>query len=56
MGVTRLVLATNDLSSDLPRRAGIADIMISLRPRFVWGQLPPEADVATLLELTNDRL
>ncbi|WP_375775555.1 hypothetical protein ACE103_27065 [Bradyrhizobium sp. ma5] len=48
--MTSLILATNDLASYRLRQAGRADIVVGLRPRFVWGKMPSSDDLATLLE------
>jgi hypothetical protein len=45
--MTRLIL-TNDASSGL-EEAGRADIAVSLVPRFVWGPLPSDAELAAML-------
>ncbi|MGY4480605.1 hypothetical protein ACVILL_008019 [Bradyrhizobium sp. USDA 3364] len=34
--MTRLILATSDLAGIMLRRAGLADIAIGFRQRFVW--------------------
>ena len=46
----RLILATNDTGAESIRQAGLADVMIGFRPRFVWGPLASQAELATLLE------
>lgn len=46
----RLILTTNDTGAGSLRQAGLADFVIGFGPRFVWGPLPSQADLATLLE------
>ena len=51
--MTSLILATSDVASALLRRAGRADFVIGFRPRFVWGQLPPQAELETSLQVRS---
>ncbi|MCP1914773.1 hypothetical protein [Bradyrhizobium sp. USDA 4508] len=48
--MTSLILATSELASYRLRQAGRADIVVGLRPRFVWGKMPSSDDLTTLLE------
>ena len=47
--MTRLVLTTCDAGAGALIRAGFADVVIPFDFRFVWGPLPPDAELATLL-------
>jgi hypothetical protein len=47
--MTRLILTTDDIAAGNLRAAGIADIVLPFRIRFVWGPLPSDAKLATLL-------
>ena len=48
--MTRLILTTDDIAAGSLRAAGIADIVLPFRIRFVWGALPSDTELATLLE------
>jgi hypothetical protein len=48
--MTRLILTASDSASWALRSSGRADIAIPFCFRFVWGPLPPAADLALLLE------
>ena len=45
----RLILTTDDSGAASLRAAGIADIVLPFRIRFVWGALPSDAKFATFL-------
>jgi hypothetical protein len=45
----RLILTTDDSGAGNLRQAGLADIVIPFGLRFVWGPLPSDAELATLL-------
>lgn len=47
--MTRLILTTSDSGAGALMRAGFADVVIPFGFRFVWGPLPPDAELATLL-------
>jgi hypothetical protein len=47
--IPRLILTTDDSGAGSLRAAGIADIVLPFRIRFVWGPLPSDAKLATLL-------
>jgi hypothetical protein len=47
--MTRLILTTDDSGAGSLRQAGLADIVIHFGLRFVWGPLPSDAELATLL-------
>jgi hypothetical protein len=47
--LTRLILTANDSSAGALKGAGRADIVIAIGLRFVFGQLPPETELAALL-------
>jgi hypothetical protein len=47
--MTRLILTTDDSGAGSLRQAGRADIVIAFGLRFVWGPLPSDAELATLL-------
>jgi hypothetical protein len=47
--MTRLILTTNDSGAGSLRDAGLADIVLPFGFRFVWGPLPSDAELATLL-------
>ncbi|WP_420971795.1 hypothetical protein [Bradyrhizobium sp. B120] len=53
--MTSLILATSDLASYRLRQARRADIVVGLRPRFVWGKMPSSAELATLLEARSEK-
>ena len=46
----RLILTTDDIGAGSLRAAGIADIVLPFRIRFVWGPLPSDTELATVLE------
>src|SRR6202035_2508240 len=48
--MTHLILTTDDIAAGSLRAAGIADIVLPFRIRFVWGALPSDTELATLLE------
>jgi hypothetical protein len=47
--MTRLILTTSDSGAGALMRAGFADVVIPFGFRFVWGPLPPDAELAMLL-------
>ncbi|CAN7342349.1 hypothetical protein LJR220_003033 [Bradyrhizobium sp. LjRoot220] len=47
--MTRLVLTTGDSAAGCLLRAGVADIVIPLGFRFVWGELPSDAKLEAML-------
>jgi hypothetical protein len=47
--MTRLILTADSSSAGGLKEAGRADIVIALEPRFVWGPLPSEAELAAML-------
>ena len=47
--MTRLILTTNDSGAESLRQTGMADIVIPFGFRFVWGPLPSDAELATLV-------
>jgi len=47
--MTRLILTTDASGAGGLKGAGRADVVIPLEPRFVWGLLRPEAELAMLL-------
>ena len=53
--MTRLILTTDDSGSWSPGTAGLADIAIPFGLRFVWGPLPSDAELATLLETRSTK-
>lgn len=48
--MTRLILATSDFAGAALRQAARADLVIAIQRRFVWGQLPSQAALETLLQ------
>jgi hypothetical protein len=48
--MTRLILTTDSSGAGSLRAAGIADIVLPFHIRFVWGPLPSDTELATLLE------
>lgn len=46
----RLILTTDGSGAGALRAAGIADIVVPFRIRFVWAPLPSDAELATFLE------
>ena len=53
--MTRLILTTDDSGAGTLRTAKIADIVIPFGLRLVWGPLPSDAELATLLEARSTR-
>ncbi len=47
--MTRLILTADASSAGGLKAAGRADIVVPLEPRFVWGPLPSEAELAAIL-------
>jgi hypothetical protein len=51
----RLILTTEDSGAGCLRVAGIADIVLPFDPRFVWGPLPSDAELAMFLEARSTK-
>ena len=51
----RLILATNDTGAGSLSQAGLADFVIGFGPRFVWGPLASQAELATFLEARSTK-
>jgi hypothetical protein len=51
----RLILTTNDSGAGGLVEAGLANCVIPLGPRFVWGPLPSQAEIETLLSSRSAR-
>jgi len=49
MNMTRLILTTSDSGAGGLRQTGLADIVVPLGFRFVWGPLPSDAELAAAL-------
>jgi len=47
--MTRLILTADGSSAGGLQAAGRADLVIAIEPRFVWGQLPSETELAAML-------
>ncbi|WP_315706089.1 MULTISPECIES: DUF1835 domain-containing protein [unclassified Bradyrhizobium] len=47
--MTRLILTADDSSAGALRRGGFADLVVPILHRFVWGPLPPDADLSAYL-------
>src|SRR6266481_8882253 len=47
--MTRLILTTEDSGAGCLKGTGLADIVIPFGLRFVWGPLPSDKELATLL-------
>ena len=45
---TRLILTTEGSGAGALKQAGLADIVVPLGFKLVWGPLPPDAELATL--------
>src|SRR5437868_2234465 len=55
MNVTRLILTTDSSGAGSLMQAGIADLVIPLDFRFVWGPLPSPSDLATSLSMRSTK-
>lgn len=47
--MTRLILTADASSAGGLKEAGRADIVIPIEPRFVWGPLPSDTELAAML-------
>ena len=47
--MTRLILTADDASAGALRRSGLADLVVPILHRFVWGPLPPDAELSAYL-------
>src|SRR4051812_41638137 len=45
MRMTRLIVTTDSSTAGAIQRAGLADLVIAIECRLVWGQLPSDAEL-----------
>ena len=46
--MTRLILTTDDSAAGALQRTGVADLVMPILRRFVWGPLPSDVELAAV--------